>query len=114
MAGKYAARIGDKSQSFGHVHKCPMCTMGSPHNVIGPFVTGSPDVYINGRNVIRMGDPGVAAACCDTNMFKAKECSKTVFVNGLGVVQMGDITEHCQSPSYPGNVIGGSPDVLIG
>ena len=37
----------------------------SPHPAIGPAISGSPDVLINGRPALRIDDIGVHAACCD-------------------------------------------------
>jgi uncharacterized Zn-binding protein involved in type VI secretion len=113
VGAKPAARITDRAKSLGHVHMCPACTQGAPHTVMGPFVQGSPNVMINGLAAIRQNDPGVACACCFTNMFRAQGCSTTVLANGRGLVRKGDATAHCEPQSFPGDVITGSPNVTI-
>lgn len=102
-----AARIGDKAQCPADGHGCPGC----PHSVVGPAVSGSPDVQINGRGALRLNDPGVHAACCGPNTWKAAAGSSTVFINGKPAVRMGDMTQHCGGV---GKIIEGSNNVDIG
>jgi uncharacterized Zn-binding protein involved in type VI secretion len=102
-----ASRVGDKAN-------CPIDAHGKnccPHNVIGPALSGSPDVSINGKPVLRIGDPGVHSACCGPNTWKCAAGSGTVVVNGLPVARLGDATSHCGGI---GTMIEGSPDVSIG
>lgn len=113
MGAKPAARITDTSKSFAHVHSCPACTQGAPHTVMGPFVQGAPNVFINGLAAVRQNDMGVAMVCCMTNIYKAQGCSATVTANGRGLVRKGDATDHCFPQSFPGEVITGSPNVTI-
>lgn len=102
-----AARVGDKSQCPADAHGCPGCA----HGVIGPAVAGSPDVSINGRPAVRVGDPGIHAACCGPNTWKAAQGSGTVFINGKPAHRLGDMDTHCGGV---GKMVEGSPDVDIG
>lgn len=99
--------LGDRSRAPADAHGCPAC----PHNCVGPAVSGSPDVMINGKPVLRVGDMGVHAACCGPNLWVAVEGSASVFVNGLPVHRKGDKDLHCGGL---GEMIEGSADVKIG
>lgn len=101
-----AARLGDKSQVRADAHGCPAC----PHPGTGPIVTGSPDVFTNGKPQARLGDLGIHAACCGPNNFQIAKGSPTVYVNGKPAARMQDKAKHCGGD---GNLIEGSPDVLI-
>ncbi len=100
-------RLGDKSQGQSDAHGCPAC----PHPVIGPAVQGSPDVLVNFRPALRVGDQGIHAACCGPNMWKATQGSGTVFINNKPAHRMGDSDQHCGGV---GKLIEGSPDVNVG
>lgn len=100
-------RVGDKARNPADAHGCPGCA----HGVIGPAVSGSPNVKVNGKPALRVGDPGVHAACCGPNQWKAAKGSSTVFINGLPAHRKGDMTAHCGGV---GNLIEGSPDVIVG
>jgi uncharacterized Zn-binding protein involved in type VI secretion len=100
------ARLGDKAQGID-AHGCPAC----PHQVIGPAVQGSPDVFVNNRPALRLNDLGVHAACCGPNIWHPIQGSGTVFINGLPAVRLGDATQGCGGT---GNLIEGSPDVQVG
>ncbi len=103
-----AARLGDKSLAPMDAHGCPAC----PHpSVIGPCIQGSPDVHANGLPLVRIGDKGIHAICCGSNMFEAVKGSSTVLINGKGAHRMGDDDKHCGGP---GQMIEGSPNVFIG
>ena len=102
-----AARVGDKSQCPSDGHGCPGCA----HNVIGPAVAGSPDVQITGMPAVRVGDPGIHAACCGPNTWTATAGSATVFINGKAAHRQNDVDAHCGGV---GKMIEGSPDVTIG
>ena len=96
---------------LGHVahdaHGCPSC----PHTCVGPAITGSPDVLVNRRPVLRVNDRGIHAGCCGPNTWEAAKGSSTVFVNGRAAVRQGDETRHCGGV---GSVQGGSPNVNAG
>jgi uncharacterized Zn-binding protein involved in type VI secretion len=74
-------------------------------------VTGSPDVYVNNRPAVRVGDTGVHAACCGPNTWTAAAGSSTVFVNNKPVHRMGDQDTHCGGT---GTLTQGSADVVAG
>jgi len=73
-------------------HGCPAC----PHPTVGPIVTGSPNVLINGHPAARVGDTGVHAACCGPNTFTITTGDSTVLINGRAAALIGkSITQHC-------------------
>lgn len=98
-----AARLGDDSKCPADAHGCISCA----HCVRGPAVQGSPDVFINGKPALRVGDRGIHKLCCGTNT----EGAPTVFINGKPAVRMHDRTVHCGGP---GQMVEGSSDVIIG
>jgi N-acetyl-anhydromuramyl-L-alanine amidase AmpD/outer membrane protein OmpA-like peptidoglycan-associated protein len=103
-----AARLSDKAQVDSDAHGCPAC----PHPGVGPIVTGSGDVFINGLPAARAQntDLGVHAICCGPNIFTCKDGSATVYVNNKPLARMNDATKHCGGE---GKIIEGSPDVMI-
>jgi len=101
------ARLGDKANCPADAHGCPAC----PHPVTGPAIQGSPDVVVNGKPAVRVGDQGVHAACCGPNMWKAAAGSGTVFVNNIAAHRLGDQTQHCGGS---GTMIEGSDNVMTG
>jgi uncharacterized Zn-binding protein involved in type VI secretion len=69
----------------------------------GPIVRGSPDVFVNLRAAVRIGDPvqshppgGPHARAIMT------EGAKTVLVNGIGVCRSGDLAS-CLHPATGSN-----------
>ena len=102
-----AHRVGDRALNPADAHGCPAC----PHPVQGPGISGSPDVLVNGRPLMRVGDPGVHIACCGPNQWTVAQGSRSVLVNGRPPSRIGDATSHCGGS---GSVIDGSPNVLIG
>lgn len=100
-------RLGDKSQVPADAHGCPAC----PHPAIGPAIAGSPDVLVNKRPALRVGDSGIHAACCGPNTWSAQGGSGTVKINGKGAHRMGDADKHCGGT---GKLIEGSGDVIVG
>lgn len=101
------ARLGDKSQIPADAHGCPAC----PHPAIGPAIQGSPDVFVNGRPAVRVGDKGVHAACCGPNMWTAAAGSGTVMINNQQAHRLGDQDSHCGGN---GKMIEGSNNVITG
>ena len=101
------ARIGDMSQCPADVHG----TLACPRQVIGPAIQGSPDVLVNFRPAVRVGDKGIHAACCGPNTWEAAMGSKTVFITGKAAHRLGDMDQHCGGV---GTMVGGSMDVLTG
>ncbi|HXU67956.1 MAG TPA: PAAR domain-containing protein [Polyangia bacterium] len=102
-----AGRLGDKAQIQADAHGCPGC----PHPGIGPAISGSANVLINGRPALRVDDAGIHAACCGGNMWQAAQGSATVFINGKAAHRMNDPSRHCGGT---GKLIEGSADVIIG
>jgi uncharacterized Zn-binding protein involved in type VI secretion len=78
---------------------------------MGPAVGGSPNVFVNGRPALRVGDPGIHAACCGPNTWTAAAGSGTVKINGKGAHRMGDADSHCGGS---GKMIEGSGNVFSG
>jgi len=101
------ARLGDLSQISADAHGCPAC----PHPAVGPAIMGSPDVNCNGRPAIRVGDPGLHAACCGPNNWTAQQGSATVFINNKAAHRMNDADKHCGGM---GKMIQGSENVNVG
>ena len=101
------SRLGDKSFVPADAHGCPAC----PHPCIGPAVAGSPDVYVNNQNALRVGDPGVHAACCGPNTWTAAVGSGTVFINNKAAHRLNDNDTHCGGT---GKMVEGSPNVFTG
>ena len=87
---RYAA-VGDRARCPADSHGCHAC----PHNVIGPILTGSPNVTINGKPAARVGDTGVHATCCGSNTFKITEGDPNVLIDGRPAARLGDTTLHC-------------------
>jgi uncharacterized Zn-binding protein involved in type VI secretion len=103
----YQSRLGDKSNVFVDAHGCPAC----PHPGVGPAIVGSPDVFVNGRPALRVGDKGIHAACCGPNTWTAISGSFTVLINHKPAHRMGDQDQHCGGL---GQMIEGSNDVITG
>ena len=102
-----AAKVGDNAHNPADSHGKPCC----PHGVTGPAIAGSPDVFVNSKNSLRIGDPGVHSACCGANTWNCAAGSSTVFINGIAAVRIGDMTAHCGGS---GKMVTGSNDVFIG
>ncbi|HEX8952668.1 MAG TPA: PAAR domain-containing protein [Polyangia bacterium] len=100
-------RLGDQAKIDSDAHGCPGC----PHPGVGPAISGSPDVYVNGAPALRQDDVGIHAVCCGANMWKANAGSGTVFINGKAAHRKNDATQHCGGS---GQLIQGSDDVLVG
>ncbi len=100
-------RVGDNSQVPADAHGCPAC----PHPCIGPAISGSPDVMVNGLPAIRVGDPGIHAACCGPNQWTAQAGSSTVLINNKAAHRQTDQDKHCGGM---GQMVAGSPNVITG
>ena len=101
------ARLGDKSNVPVDAHGCPAC----PHPGVGPAIVGSPDVFVNYRPALRVGDKGIHAACCGPNTWVATMGSATVLINNKQAHRLGDLDTHCGGV---GQMIEGSNDVITG
>lgn len=100
-------RLGDKSYVASDAHGCPSCA----HPAIGPAVSGSPNVLVNGMPALRLGDNGVHSSCCGPNTWTAVAGSGTVLINNKPAHRLGDADQHCGGA---GKLVEGSPDVLVG
>ncbi|MDR3073123.1 MAG: PAAR domain-containing protein [Deltaproteobacteria bacterium] len=98
------SRVGDKAECPRDEHGAACCA----HAVSGPAVSGSPNVYVNNRPVLRVGDHGTHAACCGSNTWVNAQGSRYVRANGIPVARLGDATTHCGGA---GRMVEGSPDV---
>lgn len=80
--------------------------LGSEHDVFPPSkaVEGSPDIEINGKPAVRVGDNFEA----HPHERRLKEGSSSVWFNGKKAGRIGDAID------CGGKVMEGSPDVLIG
>jgi uncharacterized Zn-binding protein involved in type VI secretion len=74
-------------------------------------MVGSPDVEINDRPALRMGDPGAHGDCCGDNTWIAAGGAATILINGRPAFRAGDPTQHCGGE---GRLVGGSADVDLG
>ncbi len=102
-----AGRVQDLGFNPADVHGCPAC----PHPVIGPAISGSPDVLINNLNALRIGDPGVHALCCGPNIWACLTGSETVYVNNIAHHRLYDLNLHCGGI---GLLVTASSDVDVG
>src|SRR3954462_8133703 len=100
-------RLGDRAKPPADAHGCPAC----PHPAVGPAITGSPTVVVDGQPALRVTDLGIHTACCGPNTWLAKMGSPTVLIDGLPAHRKGDMTQHCGGP---GQLIEGSGTVNTG
>lgn len=104
---KPAGRVGDIAFCPSDSHGCPGCA----HPVQGPAIQGSPNVLINDLPALRVGDPGIHAACCGGNKWRAAQGASTVLFNDKRVHRQDDQTSHCGGT---GRLMIGSANVLVG
>jgi uncharacterized Zn-binding protein involved in type VI secretion len=88
-----------------HGNKC--CS----HTCVGPAVAGSPNTIVEGSAALRIGDPGVHAACCGPNVWMVASGSSTVTINDIPASRLGDITAHCGGV---GALIMGASTLIVG
>lgn len=86
--GAFAGRVGDNAKHDGGEE---------------PAKQGSPDVFINGKAAMRVGDEGKG--------WTAKKGSKGVLINGLPAHRVGDETGH---DTGNGQLVDGSQDTFVG
>lgn len=101
------ARLTDMAKVPADAHGCPAC----PHTCVGPAIAGSPNVMVNSLPALRLGDPGIHAACCGPNLWATAAGSATVFINSIKAVRQNDKTSHCGGS---GQMIMGSANVMTG
>jgi uncharacterized Zn-binding protein involved in type VI secretion len=100
-------RLGDQSMVPADKHGKSCC----PHSCTGPATKGSPDVFVNNRAALRVGDSGIHAKCCGPNTWVATKGSGSVSINNQPAHRVQDADMHCGGPGY---MIEGSPDVFVG
>lgn len=106
---KPVARIGDTGKGEcikGHED----IKKGDPKPYITTFVTGSPDVYVNNKPIVRIGDIGDTDCGHKT---KSATGSGTVYINNRFVHRIGDVGKILdEGKTY--KVVTGSDNVFIG
>jgi uncharacterized Zn-binding protein involved in type VI secretion len=102
-----AGRVGDQAYAPRDAHSCSLCS----HAVFGPAAEGSPNVLINGRRALRIGDLGKHSTCCGPNRWRASKGASHVKINDRLAHRQHDATHHCGGM---GELVHGSADVLIG
>lgn len=107
MSMRAVSRLADRSYVPKDSHGRGCCD----HGAIGPAQTGSPNVFVNSRPVLRVGDTGVHSKCCGDNTWEAVQGAQRVIVNGRRVHRLGDEDRHCGGMGY---MVDGSPDVVAG
>src|ERR1700679_288386 len=100
-------RVGDRSMVPADTHGKTCC----PHEAVGPAISGSPNVIVNNRAALRVGDPGIHTACCGPQIWVATEGAQTVIINNMFAHRLNDEDQHCGGVGY---MIEGSPDVFVG
>lgn len=94
-----SVRKGDMSS--GHPHCYPAT----------PAVEGSPNVFVNNRAAVRLGDAWATHGACDQHTPHSgvsSSGSSSVFINGKAACRIGD------SISCGDTMAEGSPNVFIG
>ena len=100
-------RVGDKAKNPKDSHGKPCCA----HAVEGPATAGSPTVSVNGKQALRVTDPGKHSTCCGANKWNASKGSSTVTINNLAAHRVDDATKHCGGD---GKLAQGSPNCVVG
>ena len=101
------SRVGDDAHCPADSHGKPCCS----HSVKGPGVKGSTNILVNGKEPLRIGDPGVHSACCGPNTWKVAAGSSSVFFNNIPAARFKNKTVHCGGV---GTLIQGSDNVITG
>lgn len=102
-----AGRVGDIAWVPADSHGNSCCA----HSAQGPAVAGSPNILINGKQALRVGDPGIHSFCCGSNSWRAEQGAPGVFFNDIPAHRVRDATTHCGGG---GVLINGSANVIIG
>jgi uncharacterized Zn-binding protein involved in type VI secretion len=100
-----AGRVGDLAQRSGDAQMGGSAAGGSAAG------EGSPDVIINGRAALRVGDPGAEKGSDGAAAWRAHRGSTGVLINGRPAFRHGDETAHA---GVEGELVEGSPDVFFG
>ena len=91
------------------------CNIGAlccSHSVIPENLVGSPDVFISGKQVVRLGDTGVCN-CPHGGQFKTISGNSNILVNGKPIVVIGDSIQ-CLSCGNVGTQISSQSTVIVG
>ncbi len=99
------SRLGDNARVEHHTHEKGCC----PQNAVGPAISASSNVIVNGVPALRLGDLGVHVSCCGPNLWTVIAASGQLFLNGSPAVRLGDTTLHCAITQ--GKMIEASGDV---
>lgn len=101
------ARNGDMYQGVGS-HSGTSC----PHRIIGQFIGGSNDTYVNRRRAIHRGSQGISLTCPHHSGGDiAMGGSSTVYINNRSAHRRGDLV---QLVCGVATTIEGSPNVFTG
>ncbi|GAB6111029.1 PAAR domain-containing protein [Desulfomicrobium salsuginis] len=100
-------RVGAKARCPRDSHGKNCCANG----VSGPATAGSPDVTVNGRTMLRIGDSDVHGRCRGSNIWIVSAGSDQVLINGIPASMLGDATKHCGGKGRRDEA---RPDVEIG
>lgn len=84
------ARVGGLARCPNYALGCPAC----PHDVKGPIMSGSPNVFIDGLPAARAGDIGDAGGGCGPARFVIKTGDPSVLIDGKPAAKVGDQTQH--------------------
>jgi uncharacterized Zn-binding protein involved in type VI secretion len=82
----------------GMLALCPADSHGGPidaQQVVGPIITGSAHVLVNGKPAARVGDKGVHSACVGPNTFEIVGGDESVLIDGKAAAKIGSTTRHC-------------------
>lgn len=80
--------------------------VGDSHACGATDVSGSPNVFANGKPVHRCGDASSHGAT-------QVECSSNVFANNKGIARIGDDHSGCPGLHPPNPEVTGSPDTYV-
>jgi uncharacterized Zn-binding protein involved in type VI secretion len=79
------------------VAHCPVYALGCPacpHDVKGPIMSGSPNVFIDGLPAARVGDYGNHAGGCGSTYFEIITGDPNVLIDGKPAARVNDQTRH--------------------
>lgn len=79
------ASIGMNCQCDAYALGCVAC----PHTTIGPIITGSSHVLINGKPAARVGDRGIAAGGCGDPYYTITTGDSSVLIDGKPAAKKG-------------------------
>lgn len=98
--------ICDKSQCTTYMYDCSVY----PNPVHAPTLSGSPDLLINGKPGLRVGNNGIHASCYPADTWQVIEGSPNVSMNGKPSHRLDDEDQHS---GEIGRMMEGSPNVFM-